>query len=592
MNRFLKFFMLFTFPLLSIMLVSCGDDEIIDEIIEPVITAVNPTEGFVGDEVIITGTGFDEVNAVRFGTVDAVDFDVTPTQITAVIPAGVALGQQQITVASPEATDTFDFTVLEETVDAPTVTSFDPVSGVAGDVVTVTGTNLDLVTSARFGDIEIPDFVAEEDGVTATFTVPEGAESNFITLLTEAGDEVVTADQFVIEEDADFAFDPLTGPVGTEVTLSGADFTGTSAVRIGDVDITDFTVADDGSSLVFTIPEGAVTGPLTVTTPEGDLVSTDDFVVGDENTVSIASFEPTSGVVGDVVTVTGTNLDMVASALLGDVVIQDFVAEEDGLTASFTVPEGAVTGPIILINDADEEVMSDEEFVVDGETTAFSTEPVIGPVGTEVTLSGIDFTGTSAVRIGEMDITDFTVADDGSSLVFSVPEGAATGFITATTPMGDIESSEQFIVGDQTVIFDDEISDGWSFGEGFDVTVDPENTEQVFSGENAAKLMFTDARGGVQLNATETISLDGNEHIVISVFGPIGSGDISLAILEEGQNLDEATEVNLDLQEEVWQTFVIPVSELGNPATLSQLVIRNVEVPDNIVYIDNISIVQ
>lgn len=112
MSKFTRIFMFLAIPLLAVLAISC-DDDVIDDPLVPAVTAVDPIEGAVGDQIIITGTGFDEVTTVRFGTVDVVSPVITPTQITATVPAGVTVGSQPITVISPTVTtDPFDFTVI------------------------------------------------------------------------------------------------------------------------------------------------------------------------------------------------------------------------------------------------------------------------------------------------------------------------------------------------------------------------------------------------------------------------------------------------------------------------------------------------
>ena len=201
MNKLFKFFMFLTIPLLTGMMVSCdGEDE--PEPVTPVITAVSPEEGLPGTVVTITGTDLEDVSEVRFGTMDAEGFDPannTATSISATVPEGIGAGAQTITVVGPGGEDTFLFTVLPEEVVMPVITSFAPPSGVVGDEVTVTGTDLDLVTSAMIGEVAITDWSVAADGTSATFTVPEGAITGPIVLMTAAGDEVSSTDNFTVD---------------------------------------------------------------------------------------------------------------------------------------------------------------------------------------------------------------------------------------------------------------------------------------------------------------------------------------------------------------------------------------------------------
>ena len=73
-------------------------------------------------------------------------------------------------------------------------------------------------------------------------------------------------------------FNPISGPVGTVVTISGTNLTSTSVVAFGGTPATTFTVNSD-ISIAATVPSGAATGPITVTTAGGTAFSATDFTV-------------------------------------------------------------------------------------------------------------------------------------------------------------------------------------------------------------------------------------------------------------------------------------------------------------------------
>jgi len=73
-------------------------------------------------------------------------------------------------------------------------------------------------------------------------------------------------------------FSPSSGPVGTSVKISGNSFTGTMTVKFGGVASTSFTVVKD-TEVDATVPAGAVTGPIAVTTSGGVATSASNFTV-------------------------------------------------------------------------------------------------------------------------------------------------------------------------------------------------------------------------------------------------------------------------------------------------------------------------
>ncbi len=74
------------------------------------------------------------------------------------------------------------------------------------------------------------------------------------------------------------SFSPTAGAPGDEITLRGERFTGATGVAFGGIAAASFTLVND-TTLKAVVPAGAVTGPLSVTTPAGTGTSTGYFVV-------------------------------------------------------------------------------------------------------------------------------------------------------------------------------------------------------------------------------------------------------------------------------------------------------------------------
>lgn len=133
-------------------------------------------------------------------------------------------------------------------------------------------------------------------------------------------------------------FSPTFGPAGTSVTITG--FTGATAVSFNGAAAT-FTV-DPSGTITTTVPAGATTGRITVTTGSGPLITTTRFTV----IPAITSFAPASGPVATGVTISGTTFTGV-TAVSFDGTAAIFTVSNSG-TITTTVPFGAPTGPIIV----------------------------------------------------------------------------------------------------------------------------------------------------------------------------------------------------------------------------------------------------
>ena len=73
------------------------------------------------------------------------------------------------------------------------------------------------------------------------------------------------------------SFTPTSGPPGTKVTISGANFTGATAVAFNGA-AASYTV-DSDAQITATVPSGATSGPITVTTANGTATSANNFNV-------------------------------------------------------------------------------------------------------------------------------------------------------------------------------------------------------------------------------------------------------------------------------------------------------------------------
>jgi uncharacterized repeat protein (TIGR03803 family) len=156
----------------------------------------------------------------------------------------------------------------------PVITGFSPIGGPVGATVTVTGANFTEATTVKFGSTSVS-FKINSD-TSLTFAVPApGAASDKITIINPYGTGV-SAKPFMMSP-VITGFSPGSGKVGTSVTLTGAAFTGTTAVKLGTVAAA-FAVTSD-TSLTLTVPTGAVTAKITVVNTFGTGTSTKSFVV-------------------------------------------------------------------------------------------------------------------------------------------------------------------------------------------------------------------------------------------------------------------------------------------------------------------------
>jgi uncharacterized repeat protein (TIGR03803 family) len=225
------------------------------------------------------------------------------------------------------------------------------------------------------------------------------------------------------------------GKDGASAEILGQGFTGTTAVSFNGIAAKFDNVSD--TYMTATVPTGALTGPVTVTTFSSSLKSDRNFLV----TPQIASFAPTSGVVGTSVTITGVSLTQTTAVTIGTKPASFAVDSDTQITA--TVPAGAKTGTTITVTTAGGTATSKAKFTVVPEVTSFT--PTSGPTGTSVTITGNSFTGTTKVTFGGVAATSYKAKSD-TTVDALVPTGAVTGPIAVTTAGGTGTSTTKFTV--------------------------------------------------------------------------------------------------------------------------------------------------
>ncbi len=147
-------------------------------------------------------------------------------------------------------------------------------------------------------------------------------------------------------------FTPPEGPVGTEVTINGSNFSATNNENKVKFNSTNATVTTSSSSqLKATVPSGATTGKISVEVGGKTATSSGTFTVTNSTAseLSITGFEPTSGIIGTTVTITGTNFSTNPEenvVKFNNVSAEVTAATQNQLTV--IVPESASTGTITV----------------------------------------------------------------------------------------------------------------------------------------------------------------------------------------------------------------------------------------------------
>ena len=455
----------------------------------PVITAVTPNSGSVGTQITIAGNNFGDTqgsSVVTFNGTAALPTDTvlwTNTQIVIKIPAGATTGNIQITVNN-KVSNGFYLDVLFS--GGPTIISLSATSGKIGSEVTIQGMN--------FGDDEnkgVITFngVAVHNQTTVTHNPITGELETIIIVnilrwtnthitikvptYALSGEVKVTVNSItsngvffqVLNEDGSPAGPPATitslspnsGYYGTQVTINGSGFgnsQGTSTVTFNSIYATD-VISWSNTQIVVNVPNNATSGNVVVKVNGAE----SNGVNFDVLSPTITSISPISGSVGTTVTITGLNFGTTQGT--GTVI---FLGKQSGIDTSINivnypqlkhvtnvlewsdmvikiaVPDSAESGYVVLMVNTNNSLYESNRvwFEVPSLTnpTINNLSPSTGPVGTTVTITGINFgstQGTSSVIFNYSDMTEngltATVITSwtDSKIVANVPVGAVDG---------------------------------------------------------------------------------------------------------------------------------------------------------------------
>jgi len=403
----------------------------------PEITSLEPDEGSSGMEVTIHGNHLAAASSVSFGGVSITSFvSNTDTALKITVPENLDLGALDVTVTTAGGTSAkATFTVLGK----PLINGVSPLIGPVGRAVSITGVNFEDASRVYFGTVETTFQVVSASAIETV--VPVGAVTAKVKVVTPGG-QAESQDDFVVKEAATITdFVPVSGIVGTVVTIHGISLGGDVIVKFGTVNATEVTVVND-TQITAKVPAAAVTGKITVETVVGNAISGNDFIV--IGIPLVTTFSPDKGGVGSEVTISGENfIDVSAVSFNSTDVAGANYTVVSSTEIKAKVPAGATTGKISVKTPAGTG-SSAVNFTILPPPTIVSFTPAIGSAGKVVTITGTHFDLATQVFFGAVEaafqIKSATVIDA------TVPAMAGTGKIKVVTQSGEAVSTENFVV--------------------------------------------------------------------------------------------------------------------------------------------------
>ena len=131
-----------------------------------------------------------------------------------------------------------------------------------GKIIQIVGNGLKSATSVTFGATPATFTAYSQTYVSAV--VPANAVAGFVTVITPAVTFISSRKFEVIPTITNTS--PTSGPVGSQVTITGTGLLGATQVTLGGVSAASYTV-NSPTSITATVPTGAVTGKIGVKEP-------------------------------------------------------------------------------------------------------------------------------------------------------------------------------------------------------------------------------------------------------------------------------------------------------------------------------------
>lgn len=397
-----------------------------------------PSPVLRGGELRFLGCGLDQVASVLIPGCDAItDIQlISAEEIRVIVPQTALPGYVILMLRNGESIVTKTQLTYSEPV---SIESFSPESVRPGDVLTIKGDYLNLMSQVIFAeDVIVSDeVIAEEETTEATskflkhtrneiqVRVPEEAQSGKIILSDGAEipnrlySEVEL--QVVLPSVAEVADYNNIKP-GAIMTVTGENFDLVKEVRMENGETMLFTYSAEQKALTFTIPRGAVNGPIYVVPASGVLVQVAEIKMAIPEDVKAQEMEI---IAGKELTLTGKNMDMIAAVLFPGV---EKAVEPTSLSETevkVVVPGEAQSGMIQLVLTSGETISGLELTVTAPKYCHIADENILKTndyfVGEDMVVDVVNIGELAEVQVAG---TKVNYTSSGSQLTIPVPETA------------------------------------------------------------------------------------------------------------------------------------------------------------------------
>ena len=271
-----------------------------------------------GDVIRVSGENFDLVKKVQMPNGDEVEFTMTASsegdELTFTLPDNVSDGEVTVLPAS-------DVKVVVATVVVATPSNVVAVPAInlrGGDIITLKGANMDLVTDVTFPGVEEVVGLESQNTTEIKVLMPAAAISGDLQLNTNSGK--ATAVSIATAKPENISYSAATVPAGEALTVKGVNMDVVSAVVFsGNVEV---TVSDaTATAISLTVPTTAETGALLLKMANGESVEAPSLTI-EKPVCAYLPALPDKLVRGRIVELEIVNADKLTNVLLNEAAVQ------------------------------------------------------------------------------------------------------------------------------------------------------------------------------------------------------------------------------------------------------------------------------
>lgn len=467
MKKIKNIFALLVVALVGLSLTGCSSDDLDTNQYQGGVSlnAYGPNPVMRGGQLRFVGSNLDQIASVIIpGIPEITSIDVVkagvPSEIRVTVPKdGPEVGYVTLKTKTDQTITTR--TQLEY-IEGIEITKIPEEVVMPGQTIKIEGDYLNLIYSMAFADgvlVSSNDFVSQ-DRYFIEVVVPEEAKTGKLefytadlTIQRTAKEEDELTYQTIISDEALTVGLPtttkittprgeaepegvITAKAGEEIKLTGEYYNVISAIKFGEVEVTDFMMSEDGTSLIFNLPAEAPDGEMILVCKSGEEVPVCTLTTVKPSNCQVA---PKPVKANTALTISGQDMDVVTGVQFpgADIVTGDNLNVSADKVVVALVPETATEGKLQLVMANGATVDVDFE-LVKPVATAYSSNPV--SAGGQLRITGTDLDLVKSVVFGEAAYTLETADYSGTTI------------INVTVPMEGKSGKPQLVLANGTFV--------------------------------------------------------------------------------------------------------------------------------------------